>query len=376
MIQSSSATEIFIAPEGVECYKEIPDCEYLAFLESVPFSDTLNWIPATSEQFTVNGLWWVKENGGSYYRLPHRGKDIKELNPRALNYSNYPAGARIRFKTDSPSISLRVDHGGDSFSWKELSIMAMAGIELYEGDTENMIFRGITRPESGKSPYTFTFNFSNTGKLREYTLYLPMYAKLQSLDVSLEPGSRIEPPSNFSLSKPVVFYGSSFIQGGCASRPSMNLPAIVGRKLAVDIINLGFAGDGTYEPEMADLMAEIDAACFVIGPVLNDHELVGKNYPEFVARLRQKRPDCPILLMTRLHTLGFEKPFPVNAFVQDIFEKMRASGDRNIYFFDSFMLYQDGSFHPTVEGLHPSDLGFTIIADSLAPILSQILGVP
>ncbi|HSL86652.1 MAG TPA: SGNH/GDSL hydrolase family protein, partial [Bacteroidales bacterium] len=212
----------------------------------------------------------------------------------------------------------------------------MAGIELYEGDPGHMIFRGISRPESGKTPYIVSFNLASTREFRDYTLYLPMYAKLEALDLSLEPGSRIEPPAPFKLSGPVVFYGSSFIQGGCASRPSMNLPAVIGRKLAVDIINLGFAGDGTYEPEMADLMAEIDAACFVIGPVLNDPELVEKNYPEFVARLRQKRPDCPILLMTRLHTLGYEKPFPVNAFVQNIFEEMRASGDRNIYFFDSF----------------------------------------
>ena len=156
----------------------------------------------------------------------------------------------------------------------------------------------------------------------------------------------------------------------------MNLPAVIGRKLAVDIINLGFAGDGTYEPEMADLMAEIDAACFVIGPVLNDTELVEKNYPEFVARLRQKRPDCPILLMTRLHTLGQEEPFAVNVSVREVYEYIRAKGDRKIHYFDSFPLYQDGSFHPTVEGLHPSDLGFTIIADSLAPKLSEILGLP
>ena len=144
----------------------------------------------------------------------------------------------------------------------------------------------------------------------------------------------------------------------------------------MDIINLGFAGDGTYEPEMADLMTEIDAACFIIGPILNNTMLIQKNYFQFISHLRKQRPDCPILLMTRLQTLGQIEPFTVNILVRNIYEKMRKSGDRNIYYFDSFVLYHDGSIHPTAEGLHPSDLGFTIIAGLSNPLIAKILGIP
>ena len=80
-----------------------------------------------------------------------------------------------------------------------------------------------------------------------------MYAKLQSLEIAVDPGAKVEPPTPFAIGKPVVFYGTSFIQGGCTSRASMNLPALIGRMLAVDIVNLGFAGDGRCEPEMAAL---------------------------------------------------------------------------------------------------------------------------
>jgi len=203
-----------------------------------------------------------------------------------------------------------------------------------------------------------------------------MYAKLRSLEISLDPGARIEPPTPFAIPRPVVFYGTSFIQGGCASRASMNLPALVGRMLAVDIVNLGFAGDGRSEPAMAELMAEIDAACFVMGPILNNLEVMRENYPRVVARLRQRWPDRPILLMTRLHTQGQSEPYVVNGLVREVWEKMRTAGDRNVYLFDSFPLYMDGSVHPTVEGLHPSDLGFKRIADALAPELAKILKLP
>ena len=242
-----------------------------------------------------------------------------------------PAGARLRFKTDSTSLKLRVDHGGDSFSWKELSVMAMAGIELYEGPPDRMVFRRISRPVSGKEPYVADFGLFPGRQLRELTLYLPMYAKLESLDIALDPGATIEPPSPFKTDKPIVFYGTSFIQGGCASRPSMNLPALVGRMLGADIINLGFAGDGRCELAMAGLMAEIDAACYVMGPILSQPALMRENYPRFVGRLREQWPDRPILLMTRLHTVGQTEPYAVNALVREVWQTMREAGDQHVY---------------------------------------------
>ena len=338
-------------------------------------AEAARWKPIPSDSFTVNGLWWLKENGGSLARVPQRAQSIDGLESRVWKYGQYPTGGRVRFKTDSRSLELRIDHGGDQFSWRELSLLAMAGIELYEGPPAQMVFRQISRPLSGTEPYVATFAENTDRELREYTLYLPMYAKLQSLEIAVDPHARIEPPTPYAMDKPVVFYGTSFIQGGCASRASMNLPALIGRMLAVDIVNLGFAGDGRCEPEIASLMAEIDAACFVMGPILNNLELMRENYPRFVARLRQRWPERPILLMTRLHTQGQSEPYEVNDLVRQVWKSMRAKGDRHVYFFDAFDLYRDGSVHPTVEGLHPSDLGFKIIADALAPELAKILEV-
>jgi len=338
-------------------------------------AEAAKWTPANSGAFTINGLWWLKENGGTYCRLPQRAAVMDQIEKRVWRYSRYPAGARLRFKTNSSSVELRIDHGGDSFSWKELSVTAMAGIELYEGPPDRMVFRRISRPVSGKEPYVADFGPFPERQLREFTFYLPMYAKLESLEIALDSDAKIEPPSPFKIDKPVVFYGTSFIQGGCASRASMNLPALIGRMLGVDIINLGFAGDGRCELAMAKLAAEIDAACFVMGPILNEPVLMRENYPRFVACIRQQRPDLPILLMTRLHTTGQTEPYSVNTLVREVWEKMRLAGDQHVYFFDSFVLYKDGSIHPTVEGLHPSDLGFKMIADALAPDMAKILGL-
>lgn len=337
---------------------------------------TAKWLPATSDSFTINGLWWLKENGGTYSRLPQRPGVFDRLQDVIRRYTEYPAGARVRFQTTSSSLQLRIDHGGDALAWKELSVMAMAGIELYEGPPQRMVFRQVSRPASGKDLYIVAFGPFPERRVREFTLYLPMYAKLRSLEIAVDPDASIGRPSSFAIAKPVVFYGTSFIQGAGASRASMNLPALIGRMLAVDTINLGFAGDGRCEPELAQVIGEIDAACFVMGPILNNLELMRENYPRFVATLRKRWPDRPILLMSRLHTVGQSEPYEVNHLVREVYEKHRAGGDRAMHFFDSFPLYGDGIIHPTVEGLHPSDLGFKMIADALAPEIARICELP
>ncbi|MEF9932226.1 MAG: SGNH/GDSL hydrolase family protein, partial [Bacteroidales bacterium] len=60
-------------------------------------------------------------------------------------------------------------------------------------------------------------------------------------------------------SLPIVFYGTSVTQGGCASRPGMAYPAIIERKLNRETINLGFSGNGRMDKVMADKIATIKA---------------------------------------------------------------------------------------------------------------------
>src|SRR5688500_16759762 len=66
-----------------------------------------------------------------------------------------------------------------------------------------------------------------------------------------------------------VFYGTSILQGGCASRPGMAYPSIVSRALEWPTVNLGFSGNGKTEPEMAQLLTELDAAAFVLDSLPN-----------------------------------------------------------------------------------------------------------
>lgn len=328
------------------------------------------WRPAGHPPFAINGLAWLKENRGALIRLPGRAESI---DGNVWAKAQWPAGGRVRFQTDSSQIRLRVNHGNSNFPWPMMSAMSMAGLELYEGPPTRMAFKAVTTPASKNETYEVTLAKDLLNGMREYTIYLPMYAALTSLEIGLDPSATVRPPSPFQRDRPVVFYGTSFVHGAGASRPSMNFPAIIARALGIDFVNLGFSSEGRWETAMASLMAEIDAACFVVGPILNNPELMADRYPAFVRRLREGRPKVPIILMTRLHTIGIREPYAVNGLVRDVFESMRKAGDEDVHLFDSFPLYSDGGLHPTIEGTHPTDLGFKIISDALAPHVARVL---
>src|SRR5438105_4326704 len=66
------------------------------------------WFTVDKAPFVVDGLPWFKENGGEFYRLPKRAQDV--LRPVLWELGTMPSGGRVRFKTDSPTLRVRVRH--------------------------------------------------------------------------------------------------------------------------------------------------------------------------------------------------------------------------------------------------------------------------
>src|SRR5262249_5941177 len=135
---------------------------------------------------------------------------------------------------------------------------------------------------------------------REYLLYLPLYNGVSSVEIGLPKGAKLEKADPYGPGdrKPIVFYGTSITQGGCASRPGMVHTAILQRRLAFPVINLGFSGNGRMEPEIATLFAELDPAVYVLDclPNMSAAEVTERIDP-FVTVLRKAHPDTPILLV-------------------------------------------------------------------------------
>jgi lysophospholipase L1-like esterase len=218
------------------------------------------------------------------------------------------------------------------------------------------------------------------GQRREYLVYFPLYNGVESVEIGVAPESVVEPATP-GRRPPIVFYGTSILQGGCAARPGMAYPALVSRRLDWPVINLGFSGNAKSEPEMAALIAELKAAAFVLDslPNLNVEEVRGRVEP-FVRTIRAAQTRTPILLVENVIYTDAdyvaarrERCTQSNAVLRSIYEKLRNAGDRNVYYVPSKDLLGDDG-EGTVDGTHPTDLGFLRMSQVIGQALQGILG--
>jgi lysophospholipase L1-like esterase len=290
-----------------------------------------------------------------------------------------PSGGRVRFKTDTTTLKLRIQHSRTEIAMPHMCAVGCSGIDLYAGPPRRMVYWASNKPIQAGPAYVSGYFEKLLRKLREFTLYLPTYNDLRLLEIGLDPDAVIEPPARFRLAKPVVFYGTSITQGGCASRPGMGYVPMLGRRLGVDVVNLGFSGNGQSDLEVADLIAEIDAACYVNDCVANmDAPGMTERYAAFNERLRARHPHTPLLLLTSIrwaaeNFLGDERWDAANAIVQQTYRQFRKRGDRNVHFLDCRNSIGREADHPSVDGVHLTDLGYGQLAAGLAPVLGRIL---
>ncbi|MBN2328006.1 MAG: SGNH/GDSL hydrolase family protein [Candidatus Omnitrophica bacterium] len=339
--------------------------------------ESIRWISFPDPQFEVNGLPWFEENSPDLYRLPKRAQTV--VRKAVWGLGTHCSGARIRFKSDCTALAIRYNNLSPS-SMQNMHVFGQSGIDLYVDG----VYAG-TAVNKATSEVEHVY-FQNAQPMqREYVLYLPLYNGAAVSAIGVNPEALLEKAQDFSISKPVVYYGTSITQGGCASRAGMSYQAILGRRMNVDFVNLGFSGNGKGEKEVADLVAEIDASCFVMDFMANnkDRESLEKVYGPFVRTIRAKHPSTPILLVTRIYATREEAMHGGKENIEakrDVIRKTAAQligeGDKNIHLLEGYDLLGPTEGDGLVDGSHPNDLGFQIMADRLQPILSKILIKP
>jgi hypothetical protein len=217
---------------------------------------------------------------------------------------------------------------------------------------------------------------------REYLLYLPLYNGTKSLEIGISTNATITAANAWGQGtrKPIVLYGTSILQGGCASRPGMVHSAILQRRFDFPIINLGFSGSGKMEPIMGELLAELDPSVYVLDCLPNmTSAMVTERVEPFVRTLRAAHPNTPIVLVEdRRYPDGFlvtskKKTNDDNhAALRTAYDRLKKSDVKELYYIPGDELLGDDG-EGTVDGSHPTDLGFSRQADVFAKTLAPLL---
>lgn len=349
------------------------------FSQNVPVSPATRWIQLPDRQIEVDGLPWYSENHGNFYRLPERLQE--SYSKKIWNLATAPSGGRLRFRTDSTTLAIRLEYPYPP-RMANMQSFGQSGVALYVGDTYWSTAVADKEAKPGKVYEYAYFDFSGKPRVeREITLYLPLYLGVKVLAIGVDPEAKLSAPPAFSLSKPVVFYGTSITQGCCASQPGMSYEAIVGRRLNVDFVNLGFSGSGKYEPALAHAVAAIDAACYVLdGSNFHSGEALGYVLEPFIKILRDAHPKTPIVVVSMPYSsreLFLPKLEAGNRsereLQRDVVAKLIARGDRNIQFVQGRDLLSPLQGDGLTDGTHPNDLGIGWMADGYTERLAALL---
>jgi lysophospholipase L1-like esterase len=312
-----------------------------------------------------------------YERLPARLKDVTR--PPVWYLGKNTAGLTVRFCSDSRQISVRWETLND-YTMNHMAPTGIKGLDLYCLEDGVWIYANTARPTAKKSEAVLASGMEK--KEREWMLYLPLYDGIVSIEIGIESLAYISQPKiNLPFhTKPIVAYGTSILQGGCASRPGMAHTNILQRMLNREVINLGFSGNGQLDYEIAELMAECDASLFILDFVPNAsvgqiHEKTEK----FYRILRDKHPDTPMMFIedpifpVARYNLNMQNEVEKkNNALRTVFDGLKAKGETNIYLISSAeMIGTDGE--ATVDGIHFTDLGFLRYAEYLYPKIKNIL---
>jgi len=337
----------------------------------------LQWHSPKEPPFQVAGLAWFAEEE-LYRRLPM--KPGHPIRPAVDALANHTSGAQLRFRTNSARLSVRVRLLSPS-GMNHMPATGQCGFDCYLGTAEGLKYCSTTKfPRDDIAYECALLNFS-ASEMRDVVLNFPLYQGVEEVLIGLDSDAGIESPAPYANDRRVIVYGTSITQGGCACRPGTSYTNILSRCLNVEFINLGFSGNGRGDPELAHLIAEIErAGCYVLDYEANATETYYDTLEPFIGILRDAAPDTPILVVSRILPAGDQfdeegraRRKAMREFAQGVVGKLQNAGDENLRFVDGAGLLGENWEECTVDGSHPSDLGFMRMADALEGVVYRML---
>lgn len=326
----------------------------------------------------VEGQGW-RDTKAPFDRLPAKAEGT--VRDAVWNLSRNSAGMHVRFVSDSPTIHARWAVTSSQLAMPHMAATGVSGLDLYV-KTESGQWRwlAVGIPKSQTNSVALIKDLPRG--TRDYLLYLPLYNGTAFVELGVPQGASLAQAGDWGKGgrKPILFCGTSILHGACASRPGMVHSAMLGRWFHWPTINLGFSGNGRMEPELADLLAELDPAVYVLDCLPNmTADQVAERVEPFVQKLRAVHPRTPIVLVEdRNYADAFlvaskrERNEASQGALRAAFTRLKKTGVKNLHYIPAKdLLGHDGD--GTVDSSHPNDLGFARQAEVFAKVLGPIL---
>lgn len=315
------------------------------------------------------------EKTGKMWRLPD---ELTEKLPKEFvdwNLAHRCPGARLCFRTDSKELRFRIVFRSIGVDIG-MSLYAAQSGNVYVGPRQTARYKGLIMPRKGYEEAEASGTFYKDGVMEDVTVFLPRNEEILDVFIELEDDAHVEAPTPYRYAKPILYYGSSITEGGCAGMVSLAYNALLSRWLDADYYNFGFSGSAKGELIMADYLNGIEKSVFVMD---YDHNApnaahLKATHAPFFRRIREHDPLLPVIFMSKPNFDYDADSRERRQIILDTYNEAKAAGDENVYFIDGETFFgPEDRFACTADQLHPNDIGMYRMARVIRPVLEGIL---
>jgi lysophospholipase L1-like esterase len=280
-----------------------------------------------------------------------------------------PAGVRITFQSNTTMVA-----GAVADADPESSPIDLCCDGQFVGTAE------LARQDG------FCFDHLPDGQ-KQIELWLPQFGMFRLRGLVFSAGATLAPVED---TRPRwITYGSSITQCRAAESPTQTWPAIVARRLGLNLTCLGFGGECHIDNMIArmirDLPADVISLCLGIN-VFGGASLSPRSFRPaiigFAQTVREGHPDIPLIVMSPIYSpprevtpnvVGFVLPF-MRREIETAVHTLQEYGDTNIHYVDGLTNLSADHAHLLPDDLHPNAEGYKLMGRNISRAFAKILG--
>lgn len=322
----------------------------------------------------MRGAPWWTEDGRVVRADP---ADRERLPGDTWERAGLPAGVRLEFTARGVS-AVKVAYAASPPSPTDAYSTAPPVFTLLtDSGDQSCGSRAPGALDTPATPGSHTAHIQLPGSDGDFILHLPQTLRPALTGLRPVGGGTLKPRQRQPR---WLVYGDSIVEGWATSRPHLAWPALAGRALGVETVNLGYAGAARGEPASAEQLASLKADLITLAFGTNcwsrvpySASLLYETARAFLDLVRRGHPEAPLLVVSPVVRPDAETvPNVLGATLRDLRTAVeRAALDAGADLLPGGGLLDAGHL---VDGVHPGDAGHGVLAKAVASALRK--GLP
>lgn len=286
------------------------------------------------------------------------------------------SGISVAFKTNSTALRVRTKYGNPGWPTNTNGISGR-GYDLYIKKDGKWLYAEAGVAGDAKLEKSFSLITDMDDSEKECLLYLPLYSEVNSVQIGVTEGALLEPLEN-PFRYRVAIFGSSYTHGSSTSRAGMSYPAQFSRNTGIQLLSLGCSGNCKLQDYFCDVLCAADVDAFIFDSFSNPSQAqIKERLVPFIEKLQKAHPGKPLIFQATIRRENRNFSMRCEKSEQDridLVEEMMSEIVKkypDVYFIRPNATSEDNN--ASVDGVHPSNYGYTLWAKSIEKPVLKIL---